>query len=224
MESTKVKTVLIASGSGTDAAAVMKAYQLGVIPEIELCYLISTKKGAGCLERAAEFKIPAVVIDRKAIGSTFDFNAELNSLLVSNQIELVFLLGCVVKVEPALGIKAYNIHPADIEKFGGKKMYGLTVHERVLLEIKDLIDRGRRCKEDRFFTYPTVHEVVDDYDLGEALLRVGVEIRSSIIRDFITGKTNLEQAASLLQKQVLPIEWRLLPLAVNLAAEKILNA
>ena len=92
----KVKTALIASGSGTDAYAIMKAHNNGEIPNIDLCLLISAKTGAGCLEKAKECGIPALTIGRKELGS-YGFNHEILHTLVNEGIQMIFLVGCVVK-------------------------------------------------------------------------------------------------------------------------------
>jgi len=219
----KIKLVLIASGGGTDAYAIMKAYSDGFIPNVSLEALISTKEGAGCLEKAESLGIPTVVIDRKEVGSKRNFNKQLNLKLNSLGCELVFLVGCVVNIEPITAISMYNIHPADIQKFGGKTMYGLKVHEKVLAEICDLIERGKKSEDDEFFTYPTVHEAISDYDSGAPLISISVRIPYAIIFRLINNDIDLIEAAKLLQRYVLPFEWAILPTAVNIAAMKILT-
>lgn len=219
----KIKTVLIASGSGTDANSIMTAYISGQIPNINLKFLISTKKGAGCLDKAKVCKISSLVIDRKELGSAEAFNQELSAVLSVADIQLVFLVGCIVKIPLVEGVTFYNIHPADIETCGGKKMYGLRPHKKVLSDIADLISRGKKSLKDRFYTSPTVHEVEEKYDSGQYLLKINVEIPRSIIHDFITNPENADDAASRLQQHVLPYEWIILPVAVNIAAKKILE-
>lgn len=217
----KVNTILIASGGGTDANAIMEAYSSGFIPNISLKKLISTKYGAGCLEKADKHNIETLVIDRKECGLG-GFNRLLLAEIRKLDCKLVFLVGCIVRVTPIVGVAIYNIHPAEIKNFGGKRMYGLHVHERVLLQILDLILRGRKSIDDRFFTYPTVHEVVLKYDSGEPLLVGSVEIPKSIIYNAFHEKVSLEESAELLQKEVLPYEWMMLPTAVKMAANKII--
>lgn len=219
----KVNTMLIASGGGTDANAIMEAYSGGFIPNISLKKLISTKYGAGCLEKADKHNIETLVIDRKECGLG-GFNRLLLAEIIKLDCKLVFLVGCIVRVAPIVRVTIYNIHPAEIKNFGGDGMYGLTVHKRVLLQILDLIHRGRKSIDDRFFTYPTVHEVISDleYDSGEPLLVGSVEIPKSIIYNAFHKKVSLEESAELLQKEVLPYEWMMLPTAVKMAANKII--
>ena len=179
--------------------------------------------GAGCLQKAAGLGIETCVIDRKQAGSFDAFNLALLRYLQSVEVKLVFLVGCIVRIDPIDGIDIYNIHPADPHTHGGNKMYGLEVHRRVISEVADSIKRGKRRKEDRFFTHPTVHEVVYDYDSGQRLVQIDVEIPRSIISEYIAGNISLDEAATRLQKHVLPYEWLILPTAVNIAAKKILD-
>lgn len=221
----KVATVLIASGSGTDADAIMKAYRAGFIPEIDLRLLVSTKKGAACLEKARTHNIKGILVDQHAILSNQEFNEFLQYHLKNIACRLVFLVGCIKKILPIEGVAIYNIHPADLINFGGKGMYGLKVHEKVLLQVEDLIARGRKTSDDRFFTYPTIHEVTEEFDSGQILLQATVEIPKEIIhRWLITKEIDLKTAAEELQRHVLPYEWAILPTAVAIAAKKILSS
>lgn len=218
----KVRTALIASGGGTDAYAIMTAYNSGQIPNIDLQLLISTKSDAGCLEKANSCNIPAITLDRKKSDGRVAFNENLVTNLQLQKIKLVFLVGCIVKIPTMQGITIYNIHPADIETCGGAGMYGLEPHKKVLTDITDLISRGKKdLFKDRFYTEPTVHEVEPKYDSGQCLLRLKVEIPKKIIHDFINKPENREEIAAKLQQHVLPYEWMILPLAVNIAAAKI---
>jgi phosphoribosylglycinamide formyltransferase-1 len=217
----KVKTALIASGSGTDAYAIMAAYNNGEIPNIDLCLLISTKTGARCLEKAKECGIRAITISRKELDA-YGFNHEITHSLVNEGIQMVFLVGCIVKIQALPNIYFYNIHPADIVNYGGIGMYGLEPHKKVLLDIANLICRGRKTIADKFYTQPTIHEVTNEYDSGDYFLKLNVEIPSKIIVEFMkNGK--LEESASELQKHVLQYEWLMLPQAVKMAATKIIN-
>ncbi len=219
----KINLALIASGSGTDANSIMEAWESGCIPEINPPMLISTKKGAGCLEKAEIHGIRGYVVDYKQCTDSDHFNAELDRILNQTFTDLIFLVGCIHKVYPVDGIDIYNIHPADPAKHGGDKMYGLAVHHHVLEEIKDLIYRGKKKWSDKFYTYPTVHEANKDYDGGDMVLRQSVLIPSSIIEDYSHGRKDPRKGAKDLQQVVLPYEWLMLPAAVRIAARRILE-
>ncbi len=221
----KVNTVLIASGSGTDADSIMKAHAAGFIPNINLKALISTKPGAGCLDKAGALGVPTRMIDRGEFSSIEDFNRILGKFLSEMKAKLVFLVGCIVKIFPIEGISMYNIHPADPYKHGGSGMYGLEVHRRVILEIFDQIERGKASVGSRFFTLPTIHEVVMDYDSGEPFFQAKIEVPTDIIIGILeeaVSKKSVDAAASKLQQIVLPYEWLMLPTAVQMAAKKII--
>ncbi|PKM88611.1 hypothetical protein CVU83_01450 [Candidatus Falkowbacteria bacterium HGW-Falkowbacteria-2] len=217
MRRQKIRVALIASGSGTDAYAIMKAK--ANIPEMKVKLLISTKKGAGCLEKAAECKVPAITLDRKDLRAMF--NQQLASILAKEKIQLLFLVGCVVKIPALKNVVVYNIHPADIERCGGKGMYGLEPHKKVLADIKDLVTRGRRQINDLFYTEPTIHEVNQEYDSGQYLLKLRLQIPLDITYSYLTGVDDLESAASKLQQHVLPYEWLMLPTAVQIAVKQL---
>jgi phosphoribosylglycinamide formyltransferase 1 len=229
MENGKIRTALVASGSGTDADAIMRAYAIGAIPNIDLAGLISTKEGVSCLEKVSavnrEFglTIDAIVISRKMFGER-GFNDRLSEYLRTQNVELIFSVGCVVKIYVGAGTtgRKYNIHPADPDRFGGKGLYGLEPHRRVMADIKDQIDRGKMEPYDRFFTFPTVHEVVPEYDSGEQLLQAKVEIPTWLVGELMAGG-NIDSVAEKLQKYVLPYEWAILPAAVKIAAQRILD-
>jgi phosphoribosylglycinamide formyltransferase-1 len=220
----KVKTVLIASGSGTDAFAIMDAYSQGFLPDVSIEALISTKEGAGCLEKAEKFGIKTIVIDCKKVVSWIDFNKLLSMEINRLGCKLIFLVGCIVRIYPSDFYSMYNIHPADPVKFGGNGMYGLYVHEKVLEHAIDLIVRGKKQIDDIFYTYPTVHEVAKEYDSGDPLMSVAVQIPFEILYALVVYKNvSLKEAAKRLQEHVLLYEWTMLPTAVNLAALKILK-
>ena len=104
-------------------------------------------------------------------------------------------------------------------------MYGLKVHERVLENVVDLIERGKSDnREDIFYTYPTVHAVTKDYDSGDPLMTVAVRIPFDLLHALLEYKIiDIKEAAKRLQEHVLPYEWAMLPAAVNIAALKILK-
>jgi phosphoribosylglycinamide formyltransferase 1 len=219
----KINLVLIASGSGTDANSIMDAWEAGCIPEINPPLLISTKKGAGCLEKAENHGVRGYLIDYKESPDTDHFNRGLQTLLKETFSDLIFLVGCIHKIYPMEGIDIYNIHPADPAKHGGDKMYGLAVHQHVLEEIKDLIYRGKKKITEPFYSYATVHEANRDYDGGDTLLRQAVLIPQAIISDYCQGLKDPKQTAKDLQDVVLPYEWLMLPAAVRMAARRILE-
>jgi len=214
---------IIASGSGTDANAVMSAYSIGFMPELASLRLISTKKSAGCIGKAEIQKVMSDVIECKSKQDVPDFNCRLNQHVKDQNIKLLILAGCVWEIYPMDGILVINIHPADTQKHGGRHMYGIKVHERVLSEAMDIIYRELKKPEDDFETCLTVHEVGFPIDQGTIVMRASVKIPNGIIMDLHNGNLSLRDAADKLQKHVLEYEWIFLPAAVRAAARKIID-
>lgn len=220
-----INLMLIASGSGTDANSIMGAWRKGWLREVDNIVLVSTKPGAGCLDKAKDHEVASFVLKPPSSPLTNEnreaYQRELVGAVLIHSSALVFLVGCIV-VLPSMGIPMYNIHPADTEDHGGEKMHGLMVHEHVLAKAIDLVRRGKKSlKNDRFFTYPTVHEVTEIPDGGPPLLRGSVEIPKSILRGVLDQTHTLTEAAAMLQKVVLPYEWQMLPAAVRMAAARL---
>lgn len=214
---------IIASGGGTDANAVMSAYKIGVMHELADLKLISTKIGAGCLEKADNNKVKHVVIECKTKQEVPAFNRRLCQYVKENNIQLIILAGCVWEIYPMEEVLMINIHPADTLKYGGRHMYGLKVHERVLSDIMDVIYREIKKPEDDFETYVTVHEVGFPIDQGPVIMRAPVKIPGEIIKALNSGTISLKEAAERLQKHVLEYEWIFLPAGTRAAARKILD-
>jgi phosphoribosylglycinamide formyltransferase-1 len=223
MEITGINAGIIASGSGTDANAVMSAYNIGFMPEIADLILISTKIGAGCLAKADNCKIKNIVIECKTKQDVPDFNQRLDQYVKGHNIQLIILAGCIWEIYPIAGVLMINIHPADTLEYGGRHMYGLKVHERVLSDIMDVIYREIKKPKDDFETCVTVHEVGFPIDQGPVIMRAPVKIPHGIITGLNNGTFSLKEAAEKLQKHVLEYEWIFLPAGVRAAARKILD-
>ena len=224
----KINLMLIASGSGTDANAIMTAWREGWIPEVGNIVLVSTHAGAGCLEKAEVCGVTAITLvpPNLPLRSNKDkkrYHGDLREVIDENIIHLIFLVGCVVVLPLISGTSMFNIHPADPVAHGGDGMYGLRVHEHVLTMAMDEINRGKRhIYDERLYTYPTIHEVTAIPDDGDYLLQGSVEIPRTILMDLKHGHCSLREAAKKLQEVVLPYEWMMLPAAVRMAAARIL--
>jgi phosphoribosylglycinamide formyltransferase-1 len=223
MNTSGINAGIIASWSGTDANAIMNAYNIGFIPEIADLRLISTKSGAGCLAKAENQKIKSAVIECRNKEEVPDFNDRLTQYVKVNHIQLIILAGCVWELYPIEGVLMINIHPADTQKHGGRHMYGLKVHERVLTDVMDIIYREIKNPEDDFETCVTIHEVGFPIDQGPVILKANVKIPRDIVIGLQRGSLSLKDASANLQKHILEYEWILLPAGVRTAARKILD-
>jgi folate-dependent phosphoribosylglycinamide formyltransferase PurN len=224
----------VASGGGTDFESIAKAYVrkqlINDFFEVKVVGLISTVVGAGCLGKAPVYGVSSTVVNRGDFEKLKDFKFEMAKWYHRINPDFIFLVGCKHFVPVHEVYPTFNIHPADKEKHGGFEMVGLVPHIHVLEEIIDRLKRKKACLSDRFFTYPTIHEVpfsdVNDtekeYDGGAEILRGQVEIPPKIIKDCYAKTITIEEAAEKLQQHVLPFEWQMLPTGVMMAARKIL--
>lgn len=149
-----IKLAIFASGSGTNAQALVEHFRQTGSAEVSL--ILCNKPDAYVLERAKNLGIPSLLIDKERFRNGDAHMAELKTA----GIELIVLAGFLWKIPQAL-IEAYpqriiNIHPALLPKYGGKGMYGHHVHQAVI-----------DAKEQE--SGITIHLVDEEYDHGRHL-------------------------------------------------------
>lgn len=192
-----MKIAVLVSGGGTNLQAIIDKIDNGTIRNTSIEVVISNKKDAYALTRAAEHGIAAECVSPKDYEKREDFNRALVERIKAYGVDLIVLAGYLV-ILPEILVKEYpnriiNIHPSLIPSFCGPGMYGLKVHEAVL-------DRGVKI------TGATVHYVDTGVDSGPVLLQKAVEVEQ--------GDT-----AEVLQKRVMEqAEWLILPQAIDLIA------
>lgn len=150
----KTRLAVFASGSGSNAEALMRYFQNSA--EAEVALVVCNKPGAGVLQKAAAYGVPTLIIERETFFRSDGYVSELQQ----RGIDFILLAGFLWKVPPVL-IQAFpqrilNIHPALLPKFGGKGMWGHHVHEAVLAAGE---------KESGI----TIHYVDEQYDHGQHL-------------------------------------------------------
>lgn len=131
----KKRIALLASGGGSNAEALLKAMQDPAFPA-EAVLVFSNRPGAGVLEKAARYGVPAVIRDHKDYPDREAFDAELLKVLAAARPDFLVLAGYLRILTPGF-VRAYphrilNVHPSLLPKFGGPGMHGHHVHEAVL--------------------------------------------------------------------------------------------
>lgn len=192
-----LKVAVLVSGGGTNLQAILDSIENGVITNAEVSLVVSNKRGAYALERAASKKIPSAVLVPKEFASREAFGEELIHLLDETEIDLVVLAGYLV-ILPENFVRHFygrmiNIHPSLIPSHCGAGYYGLKVHESVLA-------RGNKV------TGATVHFVDEGTDSGPIILQKAVEVSE-------------DDTPETLQKRVMEqAEWKILPQAIDMIA------
>jgi phosphoribosylglycinamide formyltransferase-1 len=159
----KSKIAIFASGNGTNAEEIIKYFQNH--SGINVSVLLSNNFHAYALQRARNFDIPCYHFSREQ----FKDSAYLLGLLTKHEVTHIVLAGFLWLL-PSYLIKAFpgriiNIHPALLPKFGGKGMYGKSVHEAVktsgeketgitIHEVNEKYDEGRIIFQDRCRIFP----------------------------------------------------------------------
>ena len=146
--------------------------------------VISNKASAGALEIARQNRIAAVHISKKQFPEQEQFDEQLLSILNEYQVNFIVLAGYLKMLSPFVVRKfknrILNIHPALLPSFGGKRMYGIHVHESVL-------DYG--CK----VSGVTVHLVDEKYDTGSPVLQRCVPVQDDDTPETLAARVLKEE-------------------------------
>ncbi len=182
-------------------ATLVAACYSGYVPAIP-ALVVSPKPGTKAVARAESFQqdlgspIRCAIVERP---KSDDYGSRLTRVLEEAEIDVVCLAGFMFLL-PGQVVRKYegrvlNIHPALLPKFGGKGMYGLTVHEAVIAAGET--ESG--C---------SVHLVNEAYDEGEIVLQK----RCPVLPD---------DTPSSLADRVLDLEHEAYPEALKMVVERL---
>ena len=151
------RLALFLSGTGGNAANLLRACRAGDIPAQPVLGLASSSK-AGGIQRLAAEGLPMAVVLRSQYEDDAAFSEACFAQAEQAGAELIALCGWLKKLEvpPRWAGRILNIHPGLLPEFGGAGMYGMHVHRAVL---------AAGCIE----TGCTVHLVDNLYDHGRVL-------------------------------------------------------
>jgi phosphoribosylglycinamide formyltransferase 1 len=158
----------LASHRGTNMQAIIDACKAGKLDALPVV-VISNNGDSGALDRAHSEGIPAYHISSMSFPDPDALDCAIRDTLLKHKVDLVVLAGFMKKIGSRT-IRAFegsiiNIHPALLPKYGGKGMYGSSVHERVL------------ASGDKH-TGVTIHVVSDNYDTGPILAQMKVPVQA----------------------------------------------
>lgn len=194
-----LRVAVMVSGGGTNLQAIIDAINNKTITNAMIVGVISNNANAYALTRAKDNGIEAVCVSPKDYEDRDEFNDALLAKVDEFKPDLIVLAGFLVKI-PEKMVHEYshriiNIHPSLIPSFCGVGYYGLHVHEEAL-------------KKGVKVTGATVHYVDEGMDTGEIIFQKAVDVL-----DTDTPQT--------LQRRVMEqAEWKLLPAAINMIANK----
>jgi phosphoribosylglycinamide formyltransferase-1 len=188
-----VRVGVLVSGGGSNLQALLDAQKTGSLKSGRVALVISDNPSAYALTRAKKAGVPALALDKKALGRE-GLEREIAQALETHGIELIVLAGFLTILSPdftrAYAGRIINVHPSLIPAFCGEGFYGLKVHEAALA-------RGVKI------TGATVHFVDEVPDGGPIILQKAVRV--------LPG-----DSPETLQRRVMEeAEWVILPQAVE---------
>lgn len=182
--------VILGSGRGTNAEALLKAEQAKQLGAAKIAAIISDLDDARILELGEKYSVPAIHIDPGGAGARLSESAEEAYIerIRSFSPQLIVLAGFMRIIRPSfiegLGGNLINLHPSLLPSFPG------------LNGVEQAFDHGVKI------TGCTVHWVTADLDAGPIIDQKAVRIEES-------------DTLEILKKKVHIAEHQLLPQIVN---------
>ena len=190
MTQAPLKIAVLASGRGSNLAALIAARDAGTLP-VEFVLVASDKASAGALRLAEATGIPTLALNPKGYPDRPAFDRELFGHVEASGAELLVLAGFMRVIDGAVlapwAGRVLNIHPSLLPKYRG-----LHTHRRAL-EAGDT-EHGA-----------SVHFVTAELDGGPLIAQARLAIAAG-------------DDEETLARRLLPLEHRLLPAVVALIA------
>ena len=186
----KVSILIFASGNGSNAENIITFFQK---KSIHINWIIITNNSdAGVIERSVRLNIPFMVFSK----DDFYNNKVLEKINLINP-SLIVLAGFLLKIPEQIienfPNKIINIHPSLLPKYGGKGMYGINVHKKVI-------------ENQESESGISIHYVNQNYDEGKVIFQKSITI------SYPTDASNLS-------KKIHELEMKYFPEVI----EKLLN-
>jgi len=179
----KVSILIFASGNGSNAENLIIYFKK---KKVKINWIIVTNNSdSGVIKRSVKLNVPYFVINKDDLKK----NRVLDKIKLIDP-SLIILAGFLLKMPEKIidnfPQKIINIHPSLLPKYGGKGMYGMNVHKRVI-ENKEL-ESGI-----------SVHYVNNHYDEGEIIFQKSIEIV------YPTNALNLSKEIHKLEMEYFPV-------------------
>ena len=154
--------VVLISGNGSNLQSIIDNTKS---IDLNICCVVSNKKDAFGLKRAAKVGIPYVALDETLFDSKLGFDQEIMKVIDNYQAEVIILAG-YMRILSADFISKYsgkilNIHPSLLPKFPG-----LNTHQRAI----DASEKKHGA---------SVHFVTEEIDGGPVIAQQSVNIDST---------------------------------------------
>ncbi len=167
----KKKIAILASGSGSNAENIIH-YFSEKHPDY-LFEIFTNNPDAGVIARAESLKVSCMIFDKKL------FSTKMTNYWQENGFEWLVLAGFLWLIPQetvaAFPQKIVNIHPALLPAYGGKGMYGNSVHQAVV---------SAKEKESGI----TIHFVDEKYDHGKTIFQAKCSLSENETPETLAAK------------------------------------
>lgn len=186
-----LKIAILASGSGTNAQAIIESIKRGSL-NAEISVIIANNPNAGVLARAQAAGVPSLLVDHRKYADRAAHDKAIMEALSAYPCQYLIMAGYMRLLSHVFfenwKDRILNIHPALLPSFPGT------------CGIRDAIEYGVKL------TGPTVHFAVEKMDAGPVIIQGAMPVES--------GVPEAEIAASIHE-----IEHRIYPQAIQWLAE-----
>lgn len=193
--SRRIRLGFMASGSGTNFAAVAQAVSEGKL-DADIPVLIYNNPGAKVVQRAQKWDVPAVLLNHRNYPSREDLDRAIIEVLHSHNVDLVIMAGWMRIVTQVLldafPERVINIHPSLLPSFKGIKAIEQALQAKVKI------------------TGCTVHLASLEVDSGRIIQQAAVPV----------GENDTPES---LHARIQQQEHKILPTAIALVARQYLG-
>jgi phosphoribosylglycinamide formyltransferase-1 len=188
-----MRLAVMASGNGSNFEALVRACRTGSL-QAEVTVLVVNNPGCAAIDRAELLGVPWQLVDHRSHASREDLDRALINLFRQKAIDLVVMAGWMRVVTPLL-IAAFP------ERL-------VNIHPSLLPSFRGMNAAAQALEAGVTLTGCTAHLVSAEVDAGRILVQAAVPVLAD---------DDLASLSLRIQRQ----EHRILPLAVQLAAERL---
>ncbi len=180
-----MRVVILGSGRGSNAGAILAAQQAGRLGRARVVQIISDQPAAGILALGAKFGVPAAFVDPAPFKTKLEGEGEARFIAAVSAVQpdLVVLAGFMRVLKPgflnAFAGKIINLHPSLLPSFPGLDSIGQAFRRGVKV------------------TGCTVHAVTLEVDGGPILDQAAVRVEPADTLESLAAKVHAAEHALL---------------------------
>jgi len=180
-----MRVVLLGSGRGSNAEAILRARDAGRLGRAEIVRIFSDQPGAGILSLGARFKVPADFLDAAPFRTKLDGEGERRYIeaIDACRPDLIVLAGFMRVLKPPF-----------LAHFAGRV---INLHPSLLPSFPGLDGIGQAFRRGVKFTGCTVHHVTAEVDGGPIIDQAAVRIEPGDSLEAVAAKVHAAEHALL---------------------------